>query len=432
MEQLQVTGDRLIGYGWKSRVNRTLKKSSNYLSQAMARENLSMRTFFEVVHLLGKDLPEFMLEAGANGRTWSPLARLKVHGQHLQPDLPPAVRKVAKALRASFGHEAKPLGEKEKKLIEEVLTQRFVDPREAARLAESTLDVVLTSSGILDPGLALPMLAEWASARRACDDPDAALWALLICLDRTDPVTARRGDLLQRLSYCYTNHFGDYEGALSITNEALAEHLSAGNSIGVGRALVDRATWLYYLKQQEESILVFHKALEALPIREENNRYYCYVNLALAYRDLGARDQMFQAMQEARAFDQVGPLHVARLAWLEGSVAAEEKRLDEAEAALEECRLLFFPYSPVNAALVSLELIDVYLANEKPGKALEIAREMFHLVEPLERFPQAAQAVADLVARAASAKVSVALLRSTRSALLEARAPRGARAPICA
>ncbi len=433
MEQLQVTGDRQMGYGWKSRVNRVLEKSSGYLSHAMAKGNLSLRTFFEVVHFLGKDLPEFMLEAGASGRTWSPLARLKAHGQRLRPELPPAVCRVAKALRASFGHEATPLGEKEKKLIDEVVTQRFVDPREAARLAEATLEVVLSSSGILNPGLALPMLAEWASARRRSDDPDSALCTLLACLEAAEKEgdLARRGDLLQRLALCYSNHFDDYEGALTITHEALSDHSTIGNMIGVGRSLVDRGIWYFHLRQHQASIAALQGALEVLPPSEHRHRYSSFEYMALNYRALRLPTKMRGAIEKAATFD-VEPLHNLTLVWLEGSIAAEEKRFHEAAAAFEHCRRLFSSHSPVNAALVSLELVDVYLENMEVEQAYTIAREMFHLVEPLERFPEAARAVAQLVSKAACATVSAPLLRSTRATLLEARAPKGARAPLCA
>lgn len=146
---------------------------------------------------------------------------------------------------------------------------------------------------------------------------------------------ARRGDLLQRLALCYSNHFDDYEGALSITHEALSDHITTANMTGVGRSLVDRGIWYFHLRQHQASLAALQRALEVLPPSEYRNRYSSFEYMALNFRALRLPNKMYAAIEKAATFD-VEPLHCLTLVWLKGSIAAVEGMYGKGAVARQE------------------------------------------------------------------------------------------------
>lgn len=428
---LKEVGDAGWGRGWREHVNRTLGMSGNFLYQAMHRGNMKVHTLFDVLSALGVDSIPFLGEALAVGSAWNPLARLRNQACFLEPEVPDVLRVVKSALDDLDVLPTGPLLPEEQELIEAVEVGRFEDPRGACHLAEIAMEGIAKGNGVYSQRITIPLLAAWASARRKCDDPDSALWALLVCLKTTEKFSefAQLGDLYQRLALCYSNHFSDYEGALAITHQALAEHCTAGNSAGAARALVDRGVWLFYLGSYQHSIEAHHRALESLPAAEINHRYTCFECVANAYRALGRPALMHRAIRQAETLvGRAGRLHTITLRWLQGSVAAEARQFEVAERAFHECCELYVEHSPVNASLVTLELVNLYLCHGRTQEAHGTATAMFRFIEPLERYPLASAAITELVAQASFARLTEDLLMVTQGEIMRARVPRSTRA----
>lgn len=428
LETLEAVGKFEVGHGWKDQVNRSLGKSKGFINHAIERRNLRLDTLFWVLEALGKDPSEFLLEVMPSERVWDPLAILISRAHRLEPVVPSCVKRAKKAL-AGLSGTPKSLELADREFLEELDVMRYRDPHRAVVLAESALENLLENPQ-QEPRQLLPwVLARWASGRRRCDDPDGALVALIWSLRWAEEVgnSALKGDIFRRLAYCYCDHFGDYHGALSLTDLAIAELLISGESAGVARSLVSRGCWLYYLDRFQESLSVLFRALEMLPGDDIRHRYSCHEYRALAFRELGQDEEMWFEIDKAKSCD-AGPMHSVTLVWLEGSIAAEERRFDTARRCFLECMRLYSRCSPVNAALVSLELIDLYLAHQLPESASEAAHAMFPLIEPLERFPVVAAAITKLIEKSTRAKLDARILTETRRALLWARAQSKARA----
>lgn len=428
---LRLRGDAVWGRGWKDHVNRTLEMSPNFLYQAMSRGNMRLNTLFDVLNALEMNPVGFLGDALSVDSAWSPLARLSRHALSLNPEIPPALHAIREHLDSFAEVTVGPLESEERDLVAAVEAGRFENPWAACQLAEDALVTLVGGNSPYSLAVTVPLLAGWASARRKSDDPDAALWALLLCLRTIDraPDSAMIGDLYQRLALCYSNHFGDFAGALEITNLALAEHCAVGNSLGIAKSLVDRGIWLFRMGSYDRSLEIHRRVLEELPSQEIPNRFSCYICAANCYRALGKRANMSDAIKQAEAIsDQAGRLHAISLRWLQGTIAAETRQFEVAEQALAECCDHYLTYSPVNAALVTLELVNLYIAHGQTRAAKERAQAMFRLIEPLGRYPLAEAAVARLVSQASFAEITEEVLLRTRAAILTARGPRGPRA----
>ncbi len=422
-EHLEAAGDWCRGYGWQSFVNRKLERSHGFVYQGLRRKNLQVSTLVEILGALDYKVPDFLAEIIGGSADLDPLARLLERGRQLQPDLPQVILDVKKRLDRGGKSLCSPPSPTERQWVDSIAEARFEDPAGAAATVEATLgDLLAQTSDRNELSLGIPLLAEWASARRRCDDPDSFLWVLLHCWRWAQATGehALKGDLLQRLARSCTDHFGDYKGALRLSNWAMVEHTMAQNQAGIGRTLVDRGIWLFYLERYMESIEANRLASEMLPAKEARHRIASLTNQAAGYRLLENQEQLELSIQRAWS---LGPkkLERASLHWMEGTLAAETDRFSAAETAFHESCRIFEQSSPVNTALVSLELINLYLRQGRTSESLELARHMARLIWPLRRFPIAEAAVSDLVRKATQSQLSESLLLITRRKILRAR-----------
>lgn len=424
-DHLETVGEWTWGYGWQTFLSRKLRRSHGYVNQAVRRRNLQISTLLEMLDTLGYDIIDFLAEVSGTSGQQDPMARLKVRGQQIEPEIPRVVHEVRARLDRLPETPSGKLDRGEQELVDSIAEGRYEDPRLAAVNAERALAELLDTSDPAHLHSAIPLLAEWASAQRRCDEPDGALWALLHCFRWVAATRnhARKGDLLQRLAHSYSDHFGDYAGALQLSERALVEHTLGDHRLGIAKTLVDRGFWLFNLNRHRESLESNQKALQLLPKAERRHRFGSFMNQALSSRALGDYEQMLAQMAQAWAIEPKG-LYVAPLRWLEGTVAAEERRFDAAESAFLDCCRLFEANSPVNTALVSLELIHLYLVQGKRPLACHVAKEMARLVWPLRRFPIAEAAVTELVRKATKCEISETVLLHTRQKISRARARR--------
>jgi hypothetical protein len=89
-----------------------------------------------------------------------------------------------------------------------------------------------------------------------------------------------------------------------------------------------------------------------------------------------------------------GPAQSVRLRWLEGKLARELGRLEDAETALKEARDAFLADDiAIDAALVSLDLAILYMQRGEIAALKELAAEMRPIFESGDVHPEALAAV---------------------------------------
>ncbi len=415
-EQLKTSGDLEMGRGWKQVVSRRLDHRENFVGRALQRGTLRVDDLMRALEVFEITPREFFERAFGPEPAPRPEARLNHRLGQARPKIPLALHRLADRLSIAVP-ESEPCHPEPSDSIRDLENLRFEQPAAAAGLAEIGIGNLLAAPGPLQSCEGLRLLAEWGSAQRKLDAYDEALWAIATALRLAPPTFyALRGDLFQRLALCYSDFFADYLGALEITDRAFVLHGMANHPVGLGRALIDRAAWLYYLEDYESNLAANRSALRLLPKSEIRHRFSGYTGMALAFRALGKPELALREVKNARKLDP-GPLLFANALWLEGSLAREEGHFDRAEQAFAECHDLFATVSPINAALVGLELIEVYLRQGHHQRACKAATSLARWVAPLGRYPLAASALAQLIAQSLRAELSLQLLRATREAL---------------
>lgn len=116
-------------------------------------------------------------------------------------------------------------------------------------------------------------------------------------------------------------------------------------------------------------------------------------------------------------------MNLVRLRWLEGKIARELGRLDEAETALGEARNAFLAEDiGIDAALVSLDLAIVYMQRGATSALKELAAEMVPVFHSGAVHPEAYAAVL-LFQQAAEAETVTRALLDQVAARLRAPVP---------
>jgi tetratricopeptide (TPR) repeat protein len=147
-----------------------------------------------------------------------------------------------------------------------------------------------------------------------------------------------------------------------------------------GRAMISKGVFLGYAGWPEEAIRQIRKGLSFLDWeREPRLVLMARHNLAWFLNDCGrgeeARQQLQRFRHTYREFDDSWT--ELRLAWLSGRIAAGLGDFAEAEEAFQELRRRFLAESNgYDAALVTLDLANLYLRQGRGAEVRELAEEM--------------------------------------------------------
>jgi hypothetical protein len=164
-------------------------------------------------------------------------------------------------------------------------------------------------------------------------------------------------------------------------------------------------------------------AEEALRTAEEHQRRSGEAarhNLIVFMTEGGQHQEAADSLAETRRLylDLGERMNLVRLRWLEGKIARELGRLEEAEAALTESRNSFLAEDiGIDAALVSLDLAIVHAQRGETGAIRQIATEMEPIFAAGDVLPEAAAAVVLFQRAAEDEQVSRALLEKLASAI---------------
>ncbi len=316
--------------------------------------------------------------------------------------------------------------------LEHLDALRYDHAEEAAKLAATVaVDLVPKLPGPAAQRLSLQCLAlgVFGSARRHKGRYSTAARALRQALElaRCHRLHEDVATLLQRASYLLKD-FGQFERALVCLREALEIFVDLDASAGVGRVLVDRAMMWWYLGDHETVVLILRRALCCLKGTEAElprTHLTAYQLLAYASEQLGELDAAERYLEQgARAFAPRNEVDAAKLRWLHGNLTFQRGDYRRAEGLLQAAReTLAASENPGQEALVSLDIADVLLAQDRLGEACALAQDMARLLECFEANRLAAQAIVKLIRPALAGKLSRAIVGEARADLRRACTP---------
>jgi tetratricopeptide (TPR) repeat protein len=166
-----------------------------------------------------------------------------------------------------------------------------------------------------------------------------------------------------------------------------------------GRAMISKGVFLGYGGWPEEAIRTIRRGLGLLDWDAEPRLVLmARHNLAWFLNDCGRSEDALQQLQRFRhTYSQFGdPWTELRLVWLSGRIAAGLGLSSEAEESLSEVRRrLLAGGRGYDAALVTMDLANLYLQDGRSGEVKRLAAEMvtFFVSNDIHRHAQAALAV---------------------------------------
>lgn len=289
-------------------------------------------------------------------------------------------------------------------LIELSQEARFRDPAEmlhlafAARLAARNLDPKKYGPGLV-ADLQMRTLAELGNAYRVneqYEDADRAfaeagrLWKT----GTGDPlVLARLLDLEASLRRAQ-RHLPE---AIDLLDTVHRLYESTGERHLAGRALISKGINTHYAGRPEEAVALLRQGLAQIDAsRDPQLLAVGQQGLLHALVDAGEVRQARRLLLESGLRRKLAaePVSLLRLHGVEGKIHLGLGRLDPAEAAFQEVRQGFLRLGlEYDAALVSLELLDVWLRQGRNAEVRELAEEILEVFEEVHVQREALRAV---------------------------------------
>ncbi|HTQ80816.1 MAG TPA: tetratricopeptide repeat protein, partial [Thermoanaerobaculia bacterium] len=269
---------------------------------------------------------------------------------------------------------------------------------------------------------------------RIVEDARAQAWAYLgnayrIASDlrraeealRTARAHHRRGDEdafteAQILSFTASlrNSQGRYEEAAALLDRAIAIYRAGKDRHQEGRSLILKGMSFGYDGRFKEAVRLIQRGLSRIDSVEEpwllvSARH----NLIVYLHRNGQNQEALEALERTRRlYLELGrPMHLVRLRWVEGKIAFELGRHDEAEAALQEARDAFIDRGiGFDAALVSLDLATLYAQQGRSAEVKRLAAEIVPIFESREVHKEALAALLLFREAAEAERVTLGLL----------------------
>jgi tetratricopeptide (TPR) repeat protein len=213
--------------------------------------------------------------------------------------------------------------------------------------------------------------------------------------------------------------------ALRRLDDAIAIYRQYGDFHLVGRAFLEKGQVEASQGKLAEAIHWSRQGLALLdPLREPLLDLSARHSLMLQLYESGRKEEAWFLLKASRPefLAQGGALLTLRLRWLEGKIQRARERHEEAEAALLEARHGFVEQgSGFDAALVSLDLADLYAGQGRPGEMLRLAAEMLPIFQAGDLHREAVAALIVFQQALQMERWSSGLREEIGSYLLEAR-----------
>src|SRR3954454_23234520 len=308
----------------------------------------------------------------------------------------------------------------------------FRDPARAvelARMAVETaawLDAGYYGEGLVEEERALAW-AHLGNAYRIASDLRSSEEALL----RAEEHHQRAGeDALtgaQILSFqaSLRTSQGRFNEAAEILDQAIAVYREARDRHLEGKALIKKGTVLGYAGRYQEAARIVQRGLSRIDLLEEPHLLVtARHNLIWYLNESGRHAEALDNLQLTRAlYLELGEqTHLIRLRWLEGRIARDLGRLDQAETALREARDGFVERGiGFDAARVSLDLATIYLRQGRTAELKRLATEMVPVFESRDVHQEALAALLLFRQAADAEEVTLGLLERISGYLQLAR-----------
>jgi tetratricopeptide (TPR) repeat protein len=308
----------------------------------------------------------------------------------------------------------------------------FQEPARAIELARLAVAI----SERLDPGHYGPRIVEdaraqaWAylgNAYRIASNLRQAEDALRIATEHH-----RRGDedafteaQIASFTASLRNSQGRYEEAAVQLDRAIAIYRAGKDRHQEGKSLILKGMSFGYGGRFKEAVRLIRRGLaridsDAEPWLLVSARH----NLIWYLNESGSHQEALEALEKTRSlyFELGRPMHLVRLRWIEGKIAGDLGRFEEAESALLEARDGFIARDlALDAALVSLDLAAFYAKEGRLDAVKRLAVEMVPIFESRDVHGEALAALLLFREAAESEEVTAALLERTSAFLQQAR-----------
>lgn len=186
---------------------------------------------------------------------------------------------------------------------------------------------------------------------------------------------------------------------------------TVGDVGGVGRAMVKRAMVLGYAGRAQEAVEIGRRALALIDVEQDARLYLSALyNLVTDLHHLGRYAEVREMLAETRQLMAIhgGEAGQRRLRWFEGALARDTGDAERAERILLEVRGEYVARrSAYEAAVVSLDLVVLYLEQGRREPVRRLAQEMLSVFASLE-VQREAMAAFILFQRAAMAETLTA------------------------
>ena len=274
----------------------------------------------------------------------------------------------------------------------------------------------------------------FASANRLMGELTTASRAVLLGLELArrygfeDLVAA----LLHRGSYVL-HDYGQYHRALALLEAAQTIYFDADEAVSLGTVLVSRGVMWTELGENTKAVDAYRRALQLLPTSDElpeRWRLSAYHGIAVAQRQAGDTEAAERWLEKTldRPETQAGFI-AGKLVWLHGSVLLDKGEYAKAEESLlRALRMLNARESPLDAALISLEVVTAFLMQGKAKKAINLVKQMPALLSRFKGNKIAVGAILELIRGGLGGELSLDLVTETAKTLKEG-APAAGRAP---
>lgn len=266
----------------------------------------------------------------------------------------------------------------------------FDQPGEAAELTRLAVAAAERPEGSVRPARADLIARAWAqhaNALRVAGDPAAAERAFGAAREHRDrgtgdPVLGARIAELEASLYKDQQRF---ERAHELLDRAIAVYRREQLGERLGRALVKRGSFLLFEGRHAEAL---RATLETLPLLrpERDPRTFSIA----AHNAISCLNATGYSIAARSLLDAVRSLHerlgdrinLLRLDWIAAEIDRELGLLPRAERALAEVREGFIERGmPYDAALVSLQLAEIYARDRDSLRLEKLAREMFPIFQ---------------------------------------------------
>ena len=218
---------------------------------------------------------------------------------------------------------------------------------------------------------------------------------------------------------------GRFEEAAELLDQAIAVYREARDRHLEGKALIKKGTILGYVGKYQEAARFVRRGLSRINFLEEPRLLVAARhNLIWYLNESGRHDEALDNLGATRAvYLELGEqTHLIRLRWLEGRIARNLGRLDQAETALREARDGFTERGiGFDAAMASLDLATVYLRQGRTGELKRLAAEMVPVFESRDVHQEALAALLLFRQAADAEEVTLSLLERMSDYLQRAR-----------